>query len=309
MAREAQDATDQVTQASPSLVALDAPTAVTQVSPSLLSLGDDPLRHVLTFLSPADGRRGVGTAAKVFRAAASSAALARARGAEGYVLRGTDHGVVHALATACGTKRWPKRAVKKFSDELIDSMSAASDDEDDYVRILSAPPALLRIASHRDKNDILPMYASEQSYTSFFEAAVVHPGDPAAEEAEGSGSECNLAAGSFVEYQLPFKLRISHFRIGMSHCADSLTDWAFEAFDDELVQYGFDGWVPLHHNTSKSPWHYVDGGDPGQHKYFYDMNFVSSRFRIKLLDSTGQQCFHIRGFELFGTVLPPWRLD
>ena len=289
MAREAQDAVNQGTQ--------------------LVVLGDDPLRNVLTFLSPAAVRRGVGTAAKFFRAAASSAALARARGAEGYVLRGTDHGVVHALATACGTKRWPKRAVKKFSDELIDSMSAASDDEDDYVRILSAPPALLRIASHRDKNDILPMYASEQSYTSFFEAAVVHPGDPAAEEAEGSGSECNLAAGSFVEYQLPFKLRISHVRIGMSHCADSLTDWAFEAFDDELVQYGFDGWVPLHHNTSKSPWHYVDGGDPGQHKYFYDMNFVSSRFRIKLLDSTGQQCFHIRGFELFGTVLPPWRLD
>ena len=234
MAREAQDAVTQGTQVKLSLVDDAA------VSPSLVALGDDPLRHVLTFLSPADGRRGVGTAAKLFRAAASSAALARARGAEGYVLRGTDHGVVHALATACGTKRWPKRAVKKFSDQLIDSMSAASDDEDDYVRILSAPPALLRIASHRDKNDILPMYASEQSYTSFFEAAVVHPGDPAAEEAEGSGSECNLAAGSFVEYQLPFKLRISHFRIGMSHCADSLTDWAFEAFDDELVQYGFD---------------------------------------------------------------------
>ena len=117
MAREAQDAVDQMTQASPSLVAL----------------GDDPLRTVLTFLSPADGRRGVGTAAKLFHAAASSAALARARGAEGYVLRGTEHGVVHALATACGTKRWPKRAVKKFSDELIDRMSAASDDEDDLT--------------------------------------------------------------------------------------------------------------------------------------------------------------------------------
>ena len=293
MAREAQDAVDQVTQASPSLVAL----------------GDDPLRTILTFLSPADGRRGVGTAAKLFRAAASSAALARARGAEGYVLRGTDHGVVHALATACGTKRWPKRAVKKFSDELIDRMSAASDDEDDYVRILSAPPALLRIASHRDKSDILPMYASEQLYTSFFEAAVVHPGDPGAEEAEGSGSECSLVAGSFVEYQLPFKLRISHFRIGMSHCADSLTDWAFEAFDGERVGEDFDGWVRLHHNTSTSPWHYTDNGEPGEHKYYYDMSFASSRFRIMLLDSAGQQCFHIRGFELFGTVLPPWRLD
>ena len=141
-----------------------AVTQMTQASPSLVALGDDPLRNVLTFLSPADGRRGVGTAAKLFRTAASSAALARARGADSYVLRGTDHGVVHALATACGTKRWPKRAVKKFSDELIDRMSAASDDEDDYVRVLAAPPALLRIASHRHKS----IYDSEHLYTSFF---------------------------------------------------------------------------------------------------------------------------------------------
>ena len=63
MAREAQDAVDQVTQPSRSVVGLgDAPAAVIQVSPSLLSLGEDPLRSVLTFLSPADGRRGVGTA-------------------------------------------------------------------------------------------------------------------------------------------------------------------------------------------------------------------------------------------------------
>ena len=92
----------------------------------------------------------------------------------------------------------------------------------------------------------------------------------------------------------------------MSHCADSLTDWAFEAFDDELVQYGFDGWVPLHHNTSKSPWHYVDGGDPGQHKYFYDMNFALCAFELSFLIPRGSNG-PIRGFDL--TVLPPWRLD
>jgi hypothetical protein len=104
MAREAQDAVNQGTQ--------------------LVVLGDDPLRNVLTFLSPAAVRRGVGTAAKFFRAAASSAALARARSTDKYVLRsdthgvvhllGTDkyalrsdrHGVVHALATACGTRPW-----------------------------------------------------------------------------------------------------------------------------------------------------------------------------------------------------------
>ena len=76
------------------------------------------------------------------------------------------------------------------------------------MRILSAPPALLRIASHRDKNDILPMYASEQSYTSFLSGRCRPPERPSSPEAEGSGSECNLAAGSFVEYQLPFKQHI-----------------------------------------------------------------------------------------------------
>ena len=40
--------------------------------------------------------------------------------------------------------------------------------------------------------------------------------------------------------------------------------------------------------------------------------FPSSRFRIRLTNVThglGHQCMHIRGFELFGAILPPWRID
>ena len=67
-------------------------------------LGDDPLRHVLTFLSPADGRR-VGDNREIIP---RGRVVARFREAEGYVLRGTDHGVVHALATPAGRNGGPK---------------------------------------------------------------------------------------------------------------------------------------------------------------------------------------------------------
>ena len=42
-------------------------------------------------------------------------------------------------------------------------------------------------------------------------------------------------------------------------------------------------------------------------------SFGSSRFRIRLTERTDEtldhQCMHIRGFELFGAILPPWRMD
>ena len=41
-------------------------------------------------------------------------------------------------------------------------------------------------------------------------------------------------------------------------------------------------------------------------------SFPSSRFRIRLVQPTDVdliQCMHIRGFELFGAILPPWRID
>ena len=43
--------------------------------------------------------------------------------------------------------------------------------------------------------------------------------------------------------------------------------------------------------------------------------FASTRFRIRLLEprafnGTGQRrCTHIRGLEVYGTILPPWSLD
>ena len=67
-------------------------------------LNDDALRRVLTFLSVADSRRSAGGASKALRGVATSNDLTRLRGAESYVLRGSDHGVVHALATAFGTR-------------------------------------------------------------------------------------------------------------------------------------------------------------------------------------------------------------
>ena len=42
-------------------------------------------------------------------------------------------------------------------------------------------------------------------------------------------------------------------------------------------------------------------------------SFGSSRFRIRLTERADQtlehQCMHIRGFDLFGAILPPWRID
>ena len=42
-------------------------------------------------------------------------------------------------------------------------------------------------------------------------------------------------------------------------------------------------------------------------------SFGSSRFRIRLTERADEtldhQCMHIRGFDLFGAILPPWRID
>ena len=70
-------------------------------------LGDDVLHKLLTFVSVKDCARGAGAASKHLRDLATSATLARARGADSYVLRRGKHGVVRSLATAIGTRRWP----------------------------------------------------------------------------------------------------------------------------------------------------------------------------------------------------------
>ena len=39
-------------------------------------------------------------------------------------------------------------------------------------------------------------------------------------------------------------------------------------------------------------------------------SFASNRFRIRLLEGDEEErCMHIRGLELFGKILPPWRID
>ena len=42
-----------------------------------------------------------------------------------------------------------------------------------------------------------------------------------------------------------------------------------------------------------------------------DMNemFWDATSLERRLDDGGSRCMHIRGLELFGTILPPWRLD
>ena len=81
----------------------------------LSSIADDILRKTLTFLTPADCTRGPAAASKAMRVVASTAN--RQRYVDSYVLRGNKHGVVHALATALGTRRWPTRAIRRTPHE------------------------------------------------------------------------------------------------------------------------------------------------------------------------------------------------
>ena len=107
-----------------------------------------------------------------------------------------------------------------------------------------------------------------------------------------------------MELTLPFQLRVSHFRLSFSGCGrQDFRDWTFEAF-------GGEEWQQLY-ECDRSPW-------PGTFllKRFVQPvtipvdAFASNRFRIRLLDSVPQnRCMHLRCFELFGTILPPWRLD
>jgi len=125
--------------------------------------------------------------------------------------------------------------------------------------------------------------------------------------------DCSVKSGSFIEYELPFQLRISDFRIAFGNCyAREFWNWTFEAYFD-------DQWMVCHY-CSASPWaDLVSPGaegslglQPGLEKIINVENneledgIVSTRFRIKLL---GTQCMHVRAFELFGTVLPGWSLD
>ena len=113
------------------------------------------------------------------------------------------------------------------------------------------------------------------------------------------GGECTLRTGSFVQYDLPFQLKIRAFQFGISGCrAECFRDWTFEAFDGE-------NWRQLCNFTRtmsaerRTLWR-LGAAD----------RVVSARFRIRLVETDETyRCVHIRGLELYGTILPPWRLD
>ena len=116
------------------------------------------------------------------------------------------------------------------------------------------------------------------------------------------GRECSLIPGSYIEYGIPFQLVASHFRMGFngirqsfgSCAASSFQDWKFEAFDGQE-------WRELYYSQAS----------PYESGVVFPVSprdaFASSRFRLRLAGFDGQ-CMHVRGLEVFGTILPPWRL-
>ena len=267
--------------------------AQTRASQGLFSINDDALRKALTFLSVAEGRRGLGETSKALRALVGSTALERTRFSESYVLRGNEHGIVHALATAMGTRQWVRRPPPNGSNQLA-----------------AVPPATLEVVTHYEFAPQGQIYShpgsSFQAYQGTFRCAVV---DPDMRVNLAGNAECMLRAGSFVEYQLPCALSVTHFRIAFGNCRGQFfNDWTFEAFDGEREE-----WRELYH-SDESPW--ANHEPPPEDDWVRPWPPVvipvdgsiasSSRFRILL---GRHRCFHLRAFELFGKILPPWRLD
>ena len=247
----------------------------------LVSLDDDALRSVLSFLSVADGRRGPGETSKVLRQAVASKQLARARATAPYVLHGNTHGVVHSLATSFGTEQWHKRS-------CIDQIDYSQ-------RMLSTPPENLEIRIER-----LGKGEPGDERDTCFRSSLVDPHDNIL-----TTMECRVSPGSFVEYKFPFQLRISHFRLGYGACSANLFKcFVFEAYDRDRL-----AWHTLYESNGVGPWEDVPSGPRPEVKYFDVDAFTSTRFRIRLVDTQeAWQCMHLRAFEVFGTVLPPWQV-
>ena len=143
-----------------------------------------------------------------------------------------------------------------------------------------------------------------EPYASFLKSAIVDQN--LTRKISGVG-ECTLGTGSFVQYELPFQLQVTAFRFGFSTCgAERFLDWAFEAFDGEEWRR------LLHSRTSPWPGGFYLGGD-GAVVFQLWYPFASTRFRIRLLEPAlsmhAHRCMHIRGLELYGMIMPPWRID
>ena len=272
----------------------------------LLRLGDDALSNVLTLLTPSACALGPGATSRALRELTTSKQLRVARKSGSYTLRPPDNGVVHALATAFGTREWPTRAPER------DWGGHPRPD----INLCVPPPPLritgLRVGSpNQDELDLGDERAME--YNRNINAALVSRLSVSS-ALDAESPDCSLESGSFIEYELPFQLRITDFRIAFGNCcARQFNDWLFQAYD------GGGHWT-CYHYCSVSPWedivgpsqHGYQGPRPGPEKIInveddeLEDGIVSNRFRIKLC---GTQCMHVRAFELFGTILPGWSLD
>ena len=169
----------------------------------------------------------------------------------------------------------------------------------------AVPPSRLRITIHRVHTDLYWAFSGfsgsstpdQEPYASYVRSGIV---DQDMARKISGGGECHLRTGSFVQYDLPFQLKIRGFSFGISSCcAERFKDWTFEAFDGENWRQLLNFARPMSPTIRFGFWRFGAGGQ-----------FASNRFRIRLAESNEpSRCMHIRGLELFGTILPPWRLD
>ena len=247
----------------------------------LFALGDDPLRNALTFLSISDCARGPGETSRALREVVTSKPLQKARTSDSYVLRG-EHGVVHAVATNFGTRRWRTRQVA--GGETFEA---------------ATPPPDISIVVHR-RSDIASLGDIASAFSeAYFKCAFVDHSHHCIE----SGTECTTGD---ITIQLPVRIQISGFRIGFGRCCrPGFTSWTFEARESEQS-----AWRVLYEHDGNMQWRRRSG--PNCADAFFPVEaFTCTSCRIRVAPhGPGEawvNCMHLRAFEVFGAVLPPGR--
>ena len=244
----------------------------------LFALGEDALRNALTFLSISDCLRGPGETSRALREVSMSKHLQAARTSGSYVLRGDKHGVMHALATKFGTRRW--RTSQVAGGETFEA---------------ATPPPDISIVVHR-RSDIASLGDIASAFSeAYFKCAFVDHSHHCIE----SGTECTTGD---ITIQLPVRIQISGFRIGYGRCGRSgFTEWTFEARESEQSP-----WRVLHEHDGDMQWR---RSEPNSADAFFPVEaFTCTSCRIRVAPPAYNfRCMHLRGLELFGAVLPPWR--
>ena len=245
----------------------------------LFALGEDALRNALTFLSISDCARGPGETSRALRELSMSKLLQNARASDSYVLSGEKHGVVHALATSFGTRRWRTRPLPQSA--LYETFEAAT------------PPPEMSIAIHRRDPAVQDMASAHSDV--YFKCAFVDHSSHCVE----TGTECTTGD---VTIQLPLRIQIRGFRIGYGRCCRSgFTEWTFEARESEQST-----WRVLYEHDGDMQWRRSEANCADA--FFPVEAFTCTSCRIRVgSHAQGHGCMHLRGFELFGAVLPPWR--